>query len=167
MATLVNIHEHREPTIPTMPKLTTGSLGLFTRAINMSQTVNSTGLGPDEFNNMSFDNNMDTWWLALPTELYSAITPETGLPTTLGGNTMCPRWDKLTMSPAPSTAICNMFYHATELHIESNNWQQAKLPALCTNSVQQKRRIGSGTINLFNSTTWEHKCKLRLAIFST
>jgi hypothetical protein len=73
MATLVNIHEHREPTIPTMPKLTTGSLGLLTRAINMSQTVNSTGLGPDEFNNMSFDNNMDTWWLALPTALYSAI----------------------------------------------------------------------------------------------
>ena len=103
MATLVNIHEHREPMIPAMPKLTTGSLGLLTRAINMSRTVNSTDLGPDEFNNMSFDNNMDTWWLALPTELYSAITPETGLPTTLGGNTMCPRWDKLTMSPAPST----------------------------------------------------------------
>ena len=153
--------------IPAMPKLTTGSLGLLTRAINMSRTVNSTDLGPDEFNNMSFDNNMDTWWLALPTALYSAITPETELPTTLRGNTMCPRWDELIMSPTPSTAICNMFYHATELHIESNNWQQAKLPALCTNSVQQKRRIGSGTINLFNSTTWEHKCKLRLAIFST
>jgi hypothetical protein len=73
MATLVNTHEHREPTIPTMPKLTTGSLGLLTRAINMSRTVNSTDLGPDEFNNMSFDNNMDTWWLALPTALYSAI----------------------------------------------------------------------------------------------
>jgi hypothetical protein len=76
--------------------------------------------------------------------------PETGLPTTLRGNTMCPRWDELIMSPTPSTAICNMFYHATELHIESNNWQQAKLLALCTNSVQQKRRIGNGTINLFN-----------------
>ena len=150
MATLVNIHEHREPTIPAMPKFTTGSLGLLTRAINMFRTVNSAGLGPDEFNNMSFDNNMDTWWLALPTELYSAITPETGLPTTLRGNTMCPCWDKLIMSPTPSTAICNMFYHATESHIKSNNWQQAKLLALCTNSVQQKRRIGNGTINLFN-----------------
>jgi len=139
-----------EPTIPTMPKFTTGSLGLLTRAINMSRTVNSKGLGPDEFNNMSFDNNMDTWWLALPTALYSAITPETELPTTLRGNTMCPRWDELIMSPTPSTAICNMFYHATELHIESNNWQQAKLLALCTNSAQQKRRIGNGTINLFN-----------------
>ena len=46
--------------------------------------------------------------------------------------------------------MCNLFYHATEMHVESGNWQQAKLLAFCANNVQQKRRIGSGTINLFN-----------------
>ena len=121
MATLLNIHVHREPTVPVIPKMTMRTLGLLTRAVNLSQVVNPTNTGPDDYNNASFDTNRDVWWLALPTELFEAITPATGVLSTLKGNTMCPRWDKLILSSTPSMAMCNLFFHATELHTESSN----------------------------------------------
>ena len=119
----------------------------------MSLTVNPTSLDVDDFHNMTFDGNIETWWLALPTKLYTAVSPTEGLPTTLKGKMFCPRWDKLILSPTPASALCNMCYHATEVHIESNNWEHAKMLSLCTNSTQQKRHIGGGTINLFNMGT--------------
>ena len=46
--------------------------------------------------------------------------------------------------------MCNLFFHSTEMHLESGNWQYAKLMSLCTNTVQQKKRLGQSTVNLFN-----------------
>ena len=43
-----------------------------------------------------------------------------------------------------------LFFHSTEMHLESANWQQVKLMSLNTNMMQQKKRLGQSTVNLFN-----------------
>eukprot|EP00435_Cladocopium_sp_Y103_P003048 s1784_g1.t1 len=150
MATLLNIHVQKEPTVPVIPKITMTTLGLLTRAVNLSQVVNPTNKGPDDYNNEAFDTNKDVCWLALPTESFEAVTPSTGVPPTLQGNSLSPRWDKLILSATPSLAMCTLFFHSTEMHLESANWQHAKLMSLDTNMVQQKKRPGQSTVNLFN-----------------
>lgn len=151
MAALLNIHMPKEPTVPVIPKMTMTTLGLLTRAVNMSQVSNPTNMGPDDYNVAAYDANKDVWWLALPTELFGAMTPPTGVPATLKGNSLSPRWDKLILSATPSLAMCTLFFfHSTEMHLESANWQQVKLMSLNTNMMQQKKRLGQSTVNLFN-----------------
>ena len=116
----------------------------------MSSVVNRDNMEPDMYNNAAYDANKDIWWLALPTELFEAVTPPTGIPSTLRGNSLSPRWDKLILSATPSMAMCTLFFHSTEMHLESANWQHAKLMSLDINTVQQKKRIGQSTVNLFN-----------------
>ena len=150
MSALLNIHLEKEPTVPVIPKITMATLGLLTRAVNMSSVVNRDNMEPDAYNNAAYDANKDIWWLALPTELFEAVTPPTGIPSTLRGNSLSPRWDKLILSATPSMAMCTLFFHSTEMHLESANWQHAKLMSLDINTVQQKKRIGQSTVNLFN-----------------
>ena len=76
MAALLNIHMPKEPTVPVIPKMTMTTLGLLTRAVNMSQVSNPTNMGPDDYNVAAHDADKDVWWLALPTELFGAMTPE-------------------------------------------------------------------------------------------
>ena len=63
-----------------IPKITMATLGLLTRAVNMSSVVNRDNMEPDVYNNAAYDANKDIWWLALPTELFEAVTPPTGIP---------------------------------------------------------------------------------------
>lgn len=93
-----------------IPKMTMTTLGLLTRAVNMCQVSNPTNMGPDDYNVAAYDANKDVWWLALPTELFGAMTPPTGVPATLKGNSLSPRWDKLILSATPSLAMCTLFF---------------------------------------------------------
>ena len=57
-------------------KVTLGSIGLTTRAIQMSATNNPEGLNPDAFNMMMENNSLEAWWICLPTEIHqSALCP--------------------------------------------------------------------------------------------
>ena len=68
--------QHPYATVPVIPKMTMTTLGLLTRAVNMSQVSNPTNMGPDDYNVAAHDADKDVWWLALPTELFGAMTPE-------------------------------------------------------------------------------------------
>ena len=96
------------------------------------------------------NNQADVWWLAMPTEMFEAMTPSTGIPTTLKGNCMSPRWDKLILSATPTLAMFTLYFHATKLHLESSSWNKVKLMCLNTNMAQQRKRLGQSTVNLFN-----------------
>ena len=81
MATLLNTHVQQESTVPVVPKITMTTLGLLTRAVNLSQVVNPTNMGPDDYNNAAYDASKDVWRLALTTELFEAV----GTPCAQGG----------------------------------------------------------------------------------
>ena len=59
MATLLNIHLQKEPTVPVIPKITMATLGLLTRAVNLSSVVNRDNMEPDVYNNAAYDANKD------------------------------------------------------------------------------------------------------------
>lgn len=150
MATLLNIHVASAPTVPVIPKITMSTLGLLTRAVNRSQVANPTNMEPEDYNAAAHNNQADVWWLAMPTEMFEAMTPPTGIPTTLKGNCMSPRWDKLILSATPTLAMFTLYFHATKLHLESSSWNKVKLMCLNTNMAQQRKRLGQSTVNLFN-----------------
>jgi hypothetical protein len=150
MATLLNIHVASAPTVSVIPKITMSNLGLLTRAVNMSQVANPTNMEPEDYNAAAFNNQEDIWWLAMPTEMFEAMTPPTGIPTTLKGNCLSPRWDKLILSATPTLAMFTLFFHSTELHLESSSWNKVKLMCLDTNLAQQRKRLGQSTVNLLN-----------------
>lgn len=144
-----------EPTIPQPVKFQMSHLGLLARSIKMSTVNNPDNKGPDEYYEHRANNNQETWWIALPTELFGAICPtEATLPTTFKGNMFCPRWDKVIFSQSPTLAIFNAFFHATELHVESQQWYNMKLMSFDANTVQMKHRLGNDVVNLFNRGYW-------------
>ena len=110
MAKLLNIHVAGVPTVPVIPKITMSNMGLLSRAVNRSQVANPTNMGPEDYNAAAFNNQDDVWWLAMPTEMFEAMTPPTGIPTTLKGNRMSPRWDKLILSATPTLAMFTLFF---------------------------------------------------------
>ena len=59
-------------------------------------------------------------------------------------------------------AICNLFYHATEMHVENGHWQQDK----CWHFAPTANRRGASdlvpSISSTEVTTWAHRCRVKL-----
>ena len=105
MTTMTNIYERLEAKVPTAPKLSMGQLGLTTKAVRLSEIANPAQLNMEKLFDRMGQEATNTWWSALPTELFKATSPPSTneLPTSFKGNTMCPTWDKLIFSPSPTT----------------------------------------------------------------
>ena len=61
---MVNISQNKAPQPPMMAKYTVSSMGLLSRAIKMSQTVNSDNMTIEECNDQMMLEGRDTWWMA-------------------------------------------------------------------------------------------------------
>ena len=132
-------------------KVTLGSIGLTTRAIQMSATNNPEGLNPDAFNMMMENNSLEAWWICLPTEIHqSALCPTTNRLLGISGNILMPEFDKAIWSTDPGAAVTTCAYHATELHLESANHHTWMLTCVVVNKLKQLQRLGNNTVDIFN-----------------
>ena len=132
-------------------KVTVSSIGLTTRAIQMSATNNPEGLNPDAFNTMMENNSLEAWWICLPTEIHqSALCPTSNRLLEMSGNILMPEFDKAIWSTDPGAAITTCVYHAPELHLESANHNTWMLTCVVVNKLKQLQRLGNKTVDVFN-----------------
>ena len=82
---LVNIAVNKEPTVPMPSKTNMAQLGLLSRAVNMSATVNSEKADMEQFYENMFQQGRETWWLCTTEEMWEAISP-----TAIDGNKNLP-----------------------------------------------------------------------------
>lgn len=134
-------------------KASLGSIGLTTRAIKLSSTVNIDGLNAEAFNKKMEDINLEAWWICLPTEIHnsnSAVDPTTGQLMGMQGNILRPTFDKAIWSTDPGAAVTTCVYNTTELHLESKDHTTWYLTCVVVNKLKQLQGIGNNTVNLFN-----------------
>ena len=152
---LVNIAVNKEPTVPMPSKTNMAPLGLLSRAVNMSATVNSEKADMEQFYENMFQQGRETWWLCTTEEMWEAISPTAidgnkNLPTTLRGDMYQPGFDKLILCPSPTMALTTLVYHVTEGHVVPRNTMRAKMFCWQPNDVQQRHRLALQIINFFN-----------------
>ena len=70
MTTMTNIYERLKAKVLTAPKLSMGQLGLTTKAVRLSEIANPAQLNMEDFFDRMGQEATNTWWSALPTELF-------------------------------------------------------------------------------------------------
>ena len=70
MTTVTNIYERLEAKVLTAPKLSMGQLGLTTKAVRLSEIANPAQLNMEKLFDRMGQEATNTWWSALPTELF-------------------------------------------------------------------------------------------------
>ena len=70
MTAMNNIYERLEAKVPTAPKLSMGQLGLTTKAVRLSEIANPAQLNMEKLFDRMGQEATNTWWSALPTELF-------------------------------------------------------------------------------------------------
>ena len=150
---MINIYERMEAQISAPPKLSMNQLGLTTKAIQLSEIASPAQLTMEDFLTV-LDRSPPTHrgWRCQQncSGMFRVTFPSNGLPTCFKGNTMCPAGDKLIFSPSPTSAITTLFFHATEMHVQSNDWKTVFLLSFTPNTIPQNYRLGCGVNNLFN-----------------
>ena len=149
---LTNIAVNQGPTARIQATISLATIGLTTRAIKLSPTVNMTNLDP-QFHEETHQHDMETWWLCVPTELHQAmVDQQTGQLRGIMGSKLMPSFNKMILSKSPTGAVTTAFYHATEGHVVTDNKEQYVLTSIMVNKNkdQQFVRLGHKTVNLFN-----------------
>ena len=149
---LVNIAVNKEPTVPMPSKTNMAQLGLLSRAVNMSATVNSEKADMEQFYENMFQQGRETWWLCATEEMWEAISPTAidgnkNLPTTLRGDMYQPGFDKLILCPSPwswNNGWIWSFNNVIALKMITNTehlWYPALLTALEYSGLQMIQHV--------------------------
>ena len=136
MTTMVSISQNKEPMVPKGIKCNLEQMGLFSKA-TLQGGLTTQANNADACNEARSDRNM--WSIALTIELLSTICQEGKVvPTNIPGNLMMPNWDKVVFSPTPTEALMNLFFHAAELHMQTQHQSTVHMPSFEASNVQMK-----------------------------